>query len=379
MFCPLSTYTILVSTMAQLSTLFFKYLTKEFAIKFMVFTGILLGVVFLFDMIELIRRGANNDAISLGTLFTIALYKLPDVGQQILPFSILFAAIATLRSLSDRRELVCIRSAGLSAWQFLLPLLSVTLLIGLLYITVLNPLAAASMAKYESLNNLYFGDGIETITVINDELWIRQQDETGNFILKARELNGKTWVLNDISVYFFDADNKHLQRIDADTATLKSNEWVFEDVAVYKESSAPAFLAQLSITTNLTAEIITESFSNPQTLSFWRLPYFIGSMDSTGLDTTEMRIYYQSLLSLPLLLTAMIFVAAIVTLRTIRVTTLLPVVIGGLGLGFLIFFISSFLRALGMGQEIPIILAVWTTPIVVILCSVAFLAQMEDG
>ena len=365
--------------MTQLSTLFFKYLVKEFLIKFFVFAFILLGVVYLFDMIELIRRGGNVEGLSLGTLFTLALYKLPEVGQQILPFIILFAAIATLRSLSDRHELVCIRSAGLSAWQFLLPLISITLLSSLIYITILNPLSAASMARYQALDNLYFGDGVETITVIDDGLWLRQQDDTGNFILKAKELDGRLWVLKDVSVYFFDQDNNHLQRIDADTATLEPNRWVFNDVSVYKDQSAPAVLPSLSIATKLTTQAITESFSNPETLSFWRLPYFISTMNSTGLDTKEMQIYYQSLLSLPLLLTAMIFVAAVVTLRTARVTTLLPVVTGGLGLGFLIFFSSSFLRTLGMSDEIPVILAVWATPILVILCSVAFLAQIEDG
>lgn len=365
--------------MAQLSTLFFKYLVKEFTLKFLVFVFILLGIVFLFDVIELIRRGSDIEGMSLGTLLTIALYKLPDVGQQILPFAVLFSAIATLRSLSDRRELVCIRSAGLSVWQFLLPLLSVTLMSSLIYIAVLNPLVAASLAKYETLNNLYFGDGMETITVLNEGLWLRQQDETGNFILKAKELDAQSWTLKDVSIYFFDNNNSHLQRIDATTALLKPKEWVFQDVSVYKNGAMPNILPSLSLSTTLTAQIITESFSNPQTLSFWRLPYFIASMDSTGLDTTEMRIYYQSLLSMPLLLTAMIFVAAIATLRTARVATLLPIISGGLGLGFLIFFTSSFLRALGMGHEIPIIMAVWTTPILVILLSVAFLAQMEDG
>lgn len=355
------------------------YLCREFLIKFAVFSLILLGVVYLFDTIELIKRAGENHALGLSGIFMLALYKLPDVGQQILPFIILFSTMATLWGLSQRRELESIRAAGLSVWQFMSPMIFVTFAFGLLYVTVLHPLTAAAMSRYNNLENMYFGDGQSTISAINDGLWIRQEDETGYFILSAKTLNASQWTMRDVTLFFFDANGEHTQRIDAKTASLVPHEWVFNNARLYKTGEASTVMPELRLSTSLTSATITESFSNPQTISFWRLPHFIRTLAHTGLDTTPMVIYYQSLLVLPLLLLAMVCLAAATSLKTGRHTKLLPIVASGLGIGFVVFFFSGFLRALGAGHEIPVALSIWTPPVIIIFCSIATLITLEDG
>ena len=175
--------------------------------KFLIFFIIFMGIVLLFDVIELMRRADSDDQIPLSVLLQLGFYKLPEVGQQILPFIVLFGGIATFRSLGDRAELVCIRSVGLSVWQFIIPILSVTLIFSLFYLTILNPLSALAMTHYNALDNKYFGNGVETITQIDDGLWLRQEDETGNFILKAGELDARNWIMSDVNVFFFDETN----------------------------------------------------------------------------------------------------------------------------------------------------------------------------
>lgn len=369
---------ILGKHMAQLGNIFFKYLAREFLGKFAMFLVILIGIVYVFDTIELVRR-ASGETIPMSAVFVLALYKSPDVGQQILPFITLFAALATFRSLSERQELVCIRSAGLSAWQFIIPIVSTTLALSLIYLMVVHPLSAAAMAKYKSLQNLYFGDGIETVSVIDDGLWIKQEDKTGNFILKAGELDAQTWTMADVTVFFFDTDNNHIQRIDAKTAELKPDMWAFDTVSIHRIGQPPSVVPTLSLPTTLTSQTITESFSNPQTISFWRLPYFIKSVRKTGLETTEIQAYYQSLLAQPLMLVSMVFMAAAIALRTTRTSGLMPIITAGISFGFIAFFLSGFLRALSMGHEIPIVMGSWAAPLLILLTGVTFLSQLEDG
>ena len=310
------------------------YLCREFLMKFAVFALILLGVVYLFDTIELIKRAGDNQSLGLSGVFILALYKLPDVGQQILPFIILFTTMATLWGLSQRRELESIRAAGLSVWQFMTPMILVTFTLGLLYVTVLHPLTAASMSRYSNLENMYFGNGQSTISSINDGLWIRQEDDTGHFILSAKTLDAAQWTMKGVTLFFFDKNGAHTHRIDAQTASLVPQEWVFNNARFYKAGEASTVLPELRLATSLTSSTITESFSNPQTISFWRLPHFIKTLAHTGLDTTPMVIYYQSLLVLPLLLLAMVCLAAATSLKTGRHTKLLPIVASGLGIGF---------------------------------------------
>lgn len=365
--------------MTSLSRLLFKYLAKEFFKKFVLFLTIFMGVVYLFETIELIRRASGEGDIPITSILALGLYKLPDVGEQILPFITLFAAIGTFRALTDRQELVSIRSAGISVWQFIIPIVTVTFTMGLVYITILHPLASASIARYEALSNVYFKDGVETISMIDDGIWLRQADETGNFILKAKGLDATTWTMRDVTVFFFDNQGVHLQRIDAKSATLEPNQWAFQNVSIFKTGDRPVIIPEFNIQTNLTAQTIAESFSSYKTISFWRLPFFINALGETGLDTTEIRAYYQTLLSTPLLLIAMVVMAAAITLRTERISGLLPVITGALGFGFIAFFFSGFLRALSLGDEIPMVLGLWAPSIIILLTAISFLIRLEDG
>jgi len=72
--------------MTKLSSLLFRYLIKEFLSKFLVFFFILLGIVYLFDTIELIRRASGNDGIFITDILALAFYKLPSIGHQLIPF-----------------------------------------------------------------------------------------------------------------------------------------------------------------------------------------------------------------------------------------------------------------------------------------------------
>lgn len=355
-----------------------RYLGWEFCVKFLLFLIVLLGVVYLFDTIELVRRAAG-DGIGFGTILTLSLYKLPEVGQQILPFVVLFATIACLYSLSQRKELETLRASGLSVWQFLMPIIIVVFMIGLLFLNILHPLTAAALSRYEKLENLYFGEGKSEITIINEGLWLRQEDKTGNFILQATSVNAENWTMQDVTVYFFDEDGLHTRRLTADTTVLENNRWVFSNVRLQGADGLTRTMPELRLPTTLNTNTIAESFSNPETISFWRLPQFINALEKTGLDTTNMKIYYQTLLVQPLFLISMVLLAAATTLRTSRFTKLLPLVLMGIGGGFAVFFIAGFLRALGAGHEIPILLAVWTPSIIIIFCASATLIALEDG
>lgn len=362
-----------------LNAILFRYLSLTFLRQLALCTVVLLGLIYIFDTIELIRRASGESGIGMDIILSLALYKLPDVGQEIMPFIFFFATIATLYDLTKRQELTCIRAAGVSVWQFIAPLVAVTVFLSLIYITVLHSLSAAALSRYEVLSTQYFGDSQRLVTVLNDGLWIRQKDDTGSFILKAKTLDTDQWMMGDAAIFFFDSSGRHLQRIDADTAFLRQNEWVFKNVTVGRADETPSVLPELTIATTLTADLIIDSFSDPRSLSFWQLPRFITALSATGFDTVEVRMHYQSLLALPLFLSAMILLAASLTLRTERTVTLTRIIAVTLVIGFLVFFTNGFLKALSLAGDIPLSFAAWLAPILLLSGAVWYLIHLEDG
>lgn len=121
----------------------------------MLLFGLLL-VVYLFDTIELLRRAAKVEGLPVSLVLQMGLFKLPDVGQQIFPFAVLFSALFTFWQLTRRSELVVVRAAGLSVWQFMMPLAFAAFLIGTVQMMVVNPVGALLIAERQTTRPIVF-------------------------------------------------------------------------------------------------------------------------------------------------------------------------------------------------------------------------------
>ena len=127
-----------------------RYLSKQIILNFLGVLLMVLGVVFIFELIEMLRRAAGED---VGFLFVIqmAVTKLPQTIDMVFPFVMMIAAMITFWRLSKSNEFVIIRAAGVSIWGFLFPVLVTTFLIGIVNITVINPVSSKMYELYETM------------------------------------------------------------------------------------------------------------------------------------------------------------------------------------------------------------------------------------
>ena len=105
----------------RLSSTLSLYVGRHFISAFLVLLLLFMLLVLLFDTVELLRRSASKPHIDFSMVLEMALLKLPYMCQEIFPFAVLFAGMASFWRLTRSNELVVTRSAGVSAWQFLLP------------------------------------------------------------------------------------------------------------------------------------------------------------------------------------------------------------------------------------------------------------------
>lgn len=355
------------------------YLVKHYLLNFIFILIGLLSIIYLFDTVELLRRAAKIDYIPLTLTLQMGLYKLPEVGQMIFPFAILFSAMLTFWQLARRHELTIIRSSGLSVWQFITPIVAVAMVIGVINVTLLHPAGTLFVSKYESLESEYLDKSSSLIKLSDQGLWLRQSHDNGTAILHSAKIQTPEWVLNEVVVLFFSEDNNFLRRIDASSAQLDSGQWNFSNAVINKPQSLPEKTDFLTMSTDLTANDLENSFSTPETVSFWKLPEFIKVLEETGFDSTSLKIYFQSLLSQPLLFMAMVLLAASVSLRPPRLRGTTILIMSGVLIGFVVFFSSSFLQALGASQQIPIIIAAWFPAIICFTLGIGALMVLEDG
>lgn len=368
------------------SPVLFRYLGRSFLVNFALLMLALMGIVYIFEIVELMRRTANTEGVTTRVILIMAALKLPYTGAVILPFGILFSAIYTCWKLNRTHELVVIRAAGMSVWQFLNPMLVAAVLIGIASTSVVNPAASIMLAKYQQMQRVHLHTNDSLFTVSASGIWLRQPVTGGYALIHAGSLDkhallaaeGAQWRLTDVLVYFFGNDDTFQRRIDSPEAFLKDGFWEVRNALVSDRSGASH--ADVSdIPTELTARKIEESFSDPDTISFWNIPEYIRIMDETGFPSVRLAIHFHALLAQPLLFAAMILLAATFSLRPPRFGGTGVLIALGVGAGFFIFFMESMLGAFGISQKIPPFLAAWTPAAVSLLLGLAALLHLEDG
>ena len=357
-----------------------RYLARSYILNLFMMLFALLAVVYLFDTVELLRRAGKRD-VPFSMVLHMGILKLPEIGQMLLPFAILFSAMFTFWQLTKRRELVVVRAAGFSVWQFLAPVITVALLAGIVHITMINPLSAILLGRFQALESEYLEDQIHYVSLMEGGLWLRQSREEGYLLMHGADIDLPEWDLQDVMIVFFDGEDNFTRRIDATSAKLDQEEgvWLLEDAKSYEIHKATETLPLIVLPTHLTIQDLEESFATPETLSFWQLPSFISTMENAGFDATRLKIHFQSLLSQPVLFMAMILLAAAVSLRPPRQKGTLTLVVAGLAFGFVVFFMTSFLQALGASHQIPAFLAAWSPALITTLLGIAVMLTLEDG
>ena len=369
------------------------YIARTYIGHFAIFLLAFLSIIYLFDMVELIRRGAGKD-VSFGLLLEMGFLKLPKVGQVLLPFAILFSAMYSFFTLTKRYELIVVRAAGFSVWQFLAPVIAVAILLGTFHVMVVNPLSALLISRYEKLESIHLNGEDQQIAFLRDGLWLRQDNlpqidaaaktaktaDDGYMVFHALKVDQGSWALHDVSIFEFNQSNKFIRRYDAKTANLRAGYWELETAIIHDlRQSRTQSVDAFTLATLLTPQDIEESFAPLETISFWQLPGHISMLEESGFDATRLKVHLQSLLSQPLLFIAMVLLAASVSMRPPRARGTLMLVVAGIVIGFFFFFSSSFLQALGASRQIPPLLAAWAPALIAFMLGVSAIMTLEDG
>ena len=363
----------------RLSTTLSGYIARQFIVRLMVFTVSVIGVIFLVSVVEMLDRTTNKENVGFDDVLAMTLLKLPHLCQEAFVFIVLSAGLATFWRLTRSHELVVARAAGISVWQFLLPVISVALLAGVLMIGVVNPVSALLLGRYEQLEAEFLRQERSLLAVSRTGLWLRQADDGGQSVIHALRVTPETMTLHEVIVFRYGDDDRFIGRIDAPRATLQNGFWRLFEAWATEPGQHAVYNEQLDIGTDLTPDKIQESFAPPETISFWSLPAFVQLLEDAGFSGQRHRLQFHRLLAAPLLLAAMILLAATFSLRPQRKGRVGLIIICGVATGFLLHFLSNFIFALGLSGKIPVILAGWTPAGVCLMLGVTTLLHLEDG
>jgi lipopolysaccharide export system permease protein len=365
----------------MLPSTLYTYIGRQFLIWFSGVFMLISLLIYIGNFVELTRRAAALPDVTLGALAEMAGLQLPQTAEQVLPFAVLLGAILALWRMTRSQELVVVRAAGVSVWQFLTPAIALAFLIGALGVTVFNPLASSMESVFRKLEAHLLKSQADSLLLSASGLWLRQSGNDGTqAVIHADSMSQHDMALTNVIVFFFRDNDQLIRRIDAPSAQLLDGYWRIPDATEWRvERDQVEQLPEISVATNLTPQKIEQSFASPETMSFWALPGFIDLLEKSGFAADKHRLYFDTLLARPFLLCAMVLIAATFSLRMQRRGGTTVMLVGGVTAGFLLWFLSEVVFALGSSATIPVALAAWTPAGISLLLGTTFLLHLEDG
>lgn len=355
-----------------------RYFLRRYAITTTWFFFGLLALIFLIDFTEFTSRvaGLSNYTLPLG--LGMSALRVPMVLLQTVPFVALFAAMALLITLNRKYELVIARSAGISAWQFLLPLCIGAFIFGLLSVSIINPVAAYGFSRAEELEAELRSGRSNAISSFSSP-WLRQKTDQGDTIIGARAVLKQGTELVDAVFLSLDPQAALVERNDAKRAYLRDGYWEIVDIRRFREGELIESIPSMRLPTNLRPELVQERLARPETIPFYELPAKIAAARSFGLRADAFSMQFHSLVALPFLLVAMTLIAATVSMRFARLGQSSVMILGGITAGFLLYVVSVLVRAFGNAGLVPPVIAAWIPVVVASFFGITFLLYKEDG
>jgi len=361
------------------------YLVRRFLQAFLIVAGAFWGVLFLIEMVEQIRR-IDPGRGTLADAAMLAGFHVPETLYTIFPLIVVLAASVMFLGLARSSELVVMRAAGRSTLRLLAAPVVVAMILGVALVAIGNPIVSATSKRASEIEGQLRAEGQQTVSIGREGLWMRQGTaDGGQAVIHARRGNADATELFEVIFLIFDPARGLDRRIDAAEAKLVPGAWELKDAKDWPlgRSTNPERDSQrhdvLSLPSNLTASSIADSFGSPSAVPIWELPAFIAALEAAGFSARRHIVWLQSELAQPVMLAAMVLLAAAFTMRPARFGNtggrVMLVLLAGLG----VFFLRNVVQVLGDNGQLPAALAAWVPPVFALIVALALVLQQEEG
>ncbi|MBU2956400.1 LPS export ABC transporter permease LptG [Paracoccus sp. 1_MG-2023] len=365
-----------------------RYVARRFLRSFLMIAGIFLLILFLIDMIEIIRRFSGDD-IGLAGAARLAALNIADSFYSILPLMTVLAGIALFLGLARSSEMVAIRASGRSGMRVIAAPALTAVAVGALTVGLLNPLVAATGQLYDdAVDQIDRGDS-QTVSLGDSAVWLRQAvlengEESGQIVIRARRASADALTLHDATFLVFDAESGPVRRIEAQTARLTPGAWGLAEVRDYpldaqNPQAEVTRTPYMLLPSDLTAQRIREGFGRPESVPVWQLPGFIAGLERAGFSAARHKVWFQMELARPFLMGAMVLIAAAFTMQHVRGRNTGVAVLLAFAAGIALFFLRNMAQVLGDNGQVGAVMAAWTPPLVGALLALGLILKREDG
>ena len=349
------------------------YLAKHFFISFVIVFLIFAALIIIGDFVEQFRKSTGKD-VPIEIIFRLAIFNFLSLVEFVIPIVAFFSALLTFILLIKNSEFLVISSIGISNFKILIPAIITYFMIGVFFVTIINPLSAVFYDRYTELEYRYIEKSDKFASITKNGIWFKQFNNQKNIssVLYAQQISNNGTTLFNFMLLEYDEKGSFQGRLDGKKAYLDNGLWIMNDVQISPRYTQASFSEKHKYATNIKPSDITNSLSSPDSISIWKMGKFINFLEDLGYSAIEFKLFYYNLIILPFLLSFLIVLASSLVSGLRHNTKITKTIIIASVLIFVIYFLSNLLDALGSSSQIGPLFAKVVTPIFVITISILF-------
>ena len=340
------------------------YIASIFLKNLFYISLIFLGLTFILNFFEELKFFESYD---VGIRYPILLTFLnsPSILFELFPFIFLIAVKFFYIHLNEKNELEIFRNHGIDNLKVLSLLSVCTFISGLLILLIFYTCSSNLKNHYLNLKNKFSSEN-EYLAVVNENgLWIKEEINGTSNIIHAKKFNKNK--IEDVTITQFISATDNINIITAKNADISSKNWLLNKVKVVDKLSSSNKYENLSYTSSFDGEIISNLFSNLNSLNIYQLNLLISNYSKIGYSTTDVNVHLNKLYSLPIFYLLMTILGLLIMMKFTFIKTKFFTIIVGVSVSVLVYYINYFSSLFGANETIPIILSIWLPHLILFL------------
>lgn len=345
-----------------------KYLAKELIKVILNVSLIFFCLGILMNIFEEINFFKDID-VGVYVPITLSLLYVPSLLYNMFPFIIFLSAIWFFLKIKKTDEVVAFNVFGMSNFSIILIPCILSIILGIFFITAINPITSLLVKKYEIIKGSYERDQDYLAAITTNGIWIKEKNLEINNIIRSTSLEDEKLI--NVTVYEFDQNNNFIRRIEAESADIHSTEWSLKNVRLISSDGKilSENLKNYSHSSMFDVKKIKSLYSNLDTISFWSIDNEIKLLEERGYSTKEMEAKLQRSYAFPFYLLSMVLLSSVFTLGVRFKENNWTYIFIAIIASVLIYFFNDFSAVLGKTEKLPIEVAVWMPMAIIFIFS----------
>ena len=351
-----------------------KFLVNGFVKSFFNVFLVMIGLVFILNILKEIEFFSNKDVNSLYPVY-LSLMSAPSIIFEMFPFIFLITTQFFFLKLFNNDEINIFKYSGLKNIKIISILSFLSFFIGILAITVFYSLSSNLQHYYLQIKNQFTEDKLYLAVINKNGLWIKDVVNNQTSIINSSKIDNN--FLTNTFITTFDKNFNLIRGIKSDRIDIKNNEWLIYNATIFKDNiNEKSDLFKFN--SNFNQKRIEGLFSNLSSLSLLKLIDLRQNYKTLNYSTVDVEMQIYKIATYPLLLAIMTILSAIIMLNTKSSSSKVLKIIIGLFFSVIIYYINNFFNVMGSTEKLPLMLSIWTPIIFLSLINLVMLVNINE-